>query len=52
MNVMSFLMYVMSPTPCLCVLSVLTAVYCVIFRVLEDLVSFVSDIVIMSACVS
>ena len=48
-NVMSFLMYVMSPPPFLRDLSVRSAEYCGILDVLEDVVSFVSCMVMMSA---
>ena len=50
-NVVSDLMYVMRPPPCLCSLSVRMAVKCDICGVLDAEVSFDSCIVMMSGCV-
>ena len=50
-NVVSDLMYVMRPPPCLCYLSVRMAVKCGICGVLDAEVSFDSCIVMMSDCV-
>ena len=50
-NVVSDLMYVMRPPPCLCSLSVRMAVKCGICGVLDAEVSFDFYIVMMSCCV-
>ena len=50
-NVVSDLMYVMRPPPCLCSLSVRMAVKCGICGVLDAEVSFDYCIVMMSGCV-
>ena len=50
-NVVSGLMYMMRPPPCLCSLSVRMAVKCGICGVLDAEVSFDSYIVMMSGCV-
>ena len=50
-KVMSALISVMRPLPCLCSLSVRMVVYCGIFGVLAFCVSFISCIVMMSGWV-
>ena len=50
-NVVSDLMYVMKPPPCLCSLSVRMAVRCGMCGVLDAEVSFDFCIVMMSSCV-